>query len=280
MDAEVTGPRRTTTTDIEIGLLLEAIYLRFHYDFRSYSMASLKRRIAAALPKLGCATISALQERILHEPTTLGVLLQFLTVQVSDMFRDPPFFRVFRERIVPELETYPSLKVWVAGCSTGEEVYSLAITLAEKGLSERALIYATDINPDALAKAEAGVFDLGRIAVFQDNYRLAGGKRPLSDYYTDAYGGAAFSRSLRSSVVFSDHSLATDNVFAEVQVVWCRNVLIYFDRALQERAIALFAGSLCRRGFLGLGPRETLRFSTYATAFRDYAAEERWYQRW
>jgi chemotaxis protein methyltransferase CheR len=280
MDAEVIEePMTGTTADIEMRLLLEAIYLRFHYDFRSYSRASLKRRIAASLPRLGCASISALQERLLHEPAVLGALLQFLTVQVSDMFRDPAFFRVLRERISPELETYPSLKVWVAGCSTGEEVYSLAITLAETRLLERTLIYATDINPDALARAEAGVFELDRVAAFDANYRMSGGKRDLSDYYTEAYGGAVFSRSLRSNVVFSDHSLATDNVFAEVQVVACRNVLIYFDGSLQDRAVGLFADSLCRRGFLGLGAKETLRFSGRSASFRDCAEEERWYQR-
>ena len=267
------------TTEIEVRLLLEAIYLQYHYDFRSYSMASLKRRIAAALPKLGCVTISALQERVLHDPDTLSALLQFLTVQVSDMFRDPPFFRALREQIVPELETYPSLKVWIAGCSSGEEVYSWAITLADVGLLDRTILYATDINPDALAKAEAGLYPLDRVATFSENYRLSGGKRSLSEYYTAAYGSAAFSRSLRSRVVFSDHSLATDNVFAEVQVVSCRNVLIYFERPLQDRAIKLFADSLCRRGFLGLGAGESLKLTTHAAAFRDCAAKEKWYQR-
>ncbi len=266
--------------EIEIHLLFEAIYLRFHYDFRGYSMASLKRRIAAALPALGCATISALQERVLHEPSTMSELLQFLTVQVSDMFRDPPFFRALREHVVPELETYPSLKVWIAGCSSGEEVYSWAITLAEVGLLDRTILYATDINPDALAKAEAGVYPLDRVATFSENYRLAGGKKSLSEYYTAAYGSAVFSRSLRSRVVFSDHSLATDNVFAEVQVVSCRNVLIYFDRPLQNRAVGLFADALCRRGFLGLGARESLKFTSHAAEFRESVAKEKWYQRW
>jgi chemotaxis protein methyltransferase CheR len=285
MDAQVSERERELEMaqelpeEIEVRLLLEAIYLRFHYDFRSYAMASLKRRIGAALAGLGCATISALQERLLHDPATLSALLQFLTVQVSDMFRDPSFFRALREKLVPELETYPSLKVWVAGCSTGEEVYSLAITLAEAGLLERTTIYATDINPDALAKAEAGVYAVERVATFSENYRLAGGRRSLSDYYTAAYGGAALSRSLRTRIVFSDHSLATDNVFAEVQLVSCRNVLIYFDRALQERALGLFAGALCRRGLLGLGAGETLLFSQRGSVFREYVPGEKWYQR-
>ena len=151
------------SSDIELALLLEAIYLRFHYDFRHYSKVSMKRRIAAALPKLGCPTISALQERVLHEPATLPALLNFLTVQVSDMFRDPPFFRALREHVAAELETYPSLKIWVAGCSTGEEVYSLAITLAETKLLERTILYATDINPEALKQAQTGVYRLDRM---------------------------------------------------------------------------------------------------------------------
>lgn len=268
-----------SVTDIEVRLLLEAIYLRYHYDFRSYSMASLKRRVAAAQVMMSCPTVSSLQEKILHHPEALGALLQFLTVQVSDMFRDPAFFKVFRERVVPELETYPSIKIWIAGCSSGEEVYSMAITLVETGLLERTIIYATDINPEALAKAEAGVYPIERIQSFSENYRRAGGTRSLADYYTAAYGNAAFSRALRSRVVFSDHSLATDHVFAEMQVVSCRNVLIYFEKTLQDRAIALFRDSLCRRGFFGLGSRETLQFSPHAPSFRDYDPKERWYQR-
>jgi chemotaxis protein methyltransferase CheR len=268
-----------SATDIELRLLLDALYLRFHYDFRGYAMASLRRRVGAALPALGCATISALQDKVIHDSATLSALLQFLTVQVSDMFRDPAFFRAVREQLVPEFETYPSIKVWIAGCSSGEEVYSWAITLSEAGLLERTLLYATDINPGALAKAEAGLYPLDRVAAFSANYRLAGGKGSLSEYYTAAYGAAAFSRSLRSRVVFSDHSLASDNVFAEVQVVSCRNVLIYFDRPLQDRALGLFADSLCRRGFLGIGARESLQFSSHSVRFRDYAAKERWFQR-
>ncbi len=272
--------REPGPVDIEVRLLLEAIYLRYHYDFRSYAMASVKRRVLSALQPLGCETVSALQEKVLHHPEELNRLLQFLTVQVSDMFRDPSWYRAFIEKVVPELATYPSLKLWVAGCSSGEEVYSLAICLSEAGLLERSIIYATDINPDALQRAEAGVYAIDRVQTFSENYRAAGGKRTLSDYYLAAYGNAAFSRLLRARVVFSDHSLATDNVFAEVQVVTCRNVLIYFDRALQDRAVGLFEGALCRRGFLGLGARETLQFSPHAHKFRELTSRERWYQRW
>jgi len=272
-------PRAISPVEIEIRLLLEAIYLRFHYDFRSYSMASLKRRVAVALTQLDCKTVSALQEKILHDPQVFSQLLQYLTVQVSEMFRDPSFYKTFREKIIPELKTYPSLKLWVAGCSTGEEVYSLAITLREEGLLDKTLLYATDINPDALAKAEAGMYGLDRLASFTENHRLAGGKGSLSEYYIARYGNAVFDRSLRQNIVFSDHSLATDNVFAEVQVVTCRNVLIYFDRALQTRAFELFRNTLCRRGFLGLGSRETLQFSTHATSFSEVSRPDRWYQR-
>jgi chemotaxis protein methyltransferase CheR len=265
--------------DIELRLLLEAIYLRFHYDFRGYALASLKRRLDRALPAFGCATLSGLQEKLLHEPDTFGSLLPYLTVQVSDMFRDPPYYKALRERVVPELRTYPSLKVWVAGCSTGEEVYSLAILLREEGLLDRTIIYATDINAESLRRAEAGVYGIERLAAFADNHRLSGAPCSLSTYYTAAYGSAAFDRTLRARVVFSDHSLATDEVFAEVQLVSCRNVLIYFDSGLQARAVGLFRGALCRRGFLGLGAKETLRFSPHAGAFAEFAPDERWYQK-
>ncbi|MDF2694715.1 MAG: Chemotaxis protein methyltransferase CheR [Labilithrix sp.] len=265
--------------DIELRLLLEAIFLRFHYDFRSYSMASLRRRITAALSAMGCETVSALQEKVLHHPETFSQLLQYLTVQVSDMFRDPSFFRVFRQHIVPELATYPSPRIWVAGASTGEEVYTLAIILAEEGLLDRTLIYATDINPEAIAKARSGVYALDRVATFAANHRESGGKVPFDEYYTAAYGHAAFDRRLRERVVFSDHSLATDSVFAEVQVVTCRNVLIYFDRPLQDRAVALFRDALSRRGFLGLGAMESLQLSSHAGAFEPFAQEQRWYRR-
>lgn len=261
--------------DIELRLLVEAIYLRYHYDFRAYSEASLKRRLRAAMIKFGCETLSQLQDRVLHDPSMFTDLLDFLTVQVSEMFRDPAYFRALREKVVPILRTYPSLKLWVAGCSTGEEVYSLAILLREEGLLSRSLIYATDINEQALRKAEAGVYDVERIAGFTDNHRRSGARASLSDYYTAAYGRAVFDKSLRRHIVFSDHSLATDSVFAEVHLVSCRNVLIYFDRELQNRVIGLFAESLCRKGFLGIGSKESLRFSPNGAAFGDFERDDR-----
>ncbi|MFO0663729.1 MAG: CheR family methyltransferase [Polyangiaceae bacterium] len=268
-----------TPEEIELRLLLDAIYLRYHYDFRQYSMTSLARRVQTALVHFTCGTISQLQDLILHDARAFTSLLQYLTVQVSEMFRDPPFFRALREKVVPILATYPSLRLWVAGCSAGEEVYSFAILLREEGLLDRATIYATDINPLALEKAEAGIYPIDRIPLFTENHRASGGKGSLSQYYSANYGSAIFDRSLRSRIVFSDHSLATDNVFAEMHLVSCRNVLIYFDRTLQERALGVMAEALVRRGFLGLGPKETLRFSAQKDSFDTFLEAERWYRK-
>lgn len=266
--------------DIEIQLLLEALYQRYHYDFRHYARASIKRRLKQACDRFGFETFSILQERLLHDSTILPSLLDYLTVQVSEMFRDPTYFRAIRDKVVPHLQTYPSLKVWVAGCSSGEELYSLTILFREEGLEQRTLFYATDINQDALRKAEAGIFGLDRMRLFTENHRRSGGKSSLSDYYKAAYGRASFDKSLRQNVVFSDHSLATDAVFAEMHLISCRNVLIYFDRPLQDRALALFKDSLARKGFLGLGAKESLRFSNQASSFIDFVREEKLYQRW
>jgi len=270
-----------TDTDfaIELQLLLDAIYLKYHYDFRGYAVASLRRRLRVAMNRFGCATLSQLQDKVVHDGTTFPALLDLLTVPVSDMFRDPSYFRALRERVVPLLRTYPSLKVWVAGCSTGEEAYSLAILLAEEKLLARTLIYATDINAQTLQKAEAGVYEVERLPGFTENHRRSGARSSLSNYYTAAYGRAVVDKTLKRHIVFSDHSLATDTVFAEVQLVSCRNVLIYFNRALQDRAIGLFHDALCRKGFLGLGAKESLRFSSHADAFVDLVREDRIFQK-
>ena len=267
------------TEDIEIRLLLEAIFQKYHYDFRGYAMASVKRRLNQAREHFNCRSYSMLQDQVLHEPAMLPSLLAYLTVQVSEMFRDPLYFRAIRENVVPHLRTYPSLKVWIAGCSTGEELYSFAILFREEGLLERTMFYATDINPDALKKAENGVYDIDRIRLFSENHRLSGGKTSLSDYYTAAYGAVSFDKSLRKNAVFSDHSLATDAVFAETHLVSCRNVLIYFNKDLQDRAVGLFSQSLTRKGFLGLGAKETLRFSALADSFTEFSRDERLYQK-
>ncbi len=271
--------RTEKVEDIEIRLLLEALFLTYHYDFRSYAMASIKRRLIQARQALGFPTFSAMQESVLHEPEMLPQLLRYLTVQVSEMFRDPGYFKAIRETVIPHLRTYPSLKVWIAGCSGGEELYSMVILFREEGLEERTLFYATDISPEALATAEAGVYALDRVQLFTENHRKSGGRSSLSDYYQAAYDRVSFDKSLRRNVVFSDHSLVTDAVFAEMHLISCRNVLIYFDRPLQDHAIGLFKESLARKGFLGLGSKESLRFSRYADTFADFSREEKIYQR-
>jgi len=271
-------PRRSEF-DIELKLLLDAVYLKYQHDFRHYSTASLRRRIEQAMERYETPTLSQLQSRVLREPELFSDMLQYFTVQVSEMFRDPSYFLALRQKVVPMLATYPYVKVWVAGCSTGEEAWSMAIMLREEGLLERTLIYATDINPRALATAQAGIYALDRVAQFSTSYLQAGGKASLSQYYTAAYGNAIFDKSLKSQIVFSDHSLATDNVFSEVELVSCRNVLIYFDRELQARAIKLFHDALAPRGFLGIGSKETLRFSPHAAAFEEYVGPERIYRK-
>jgi chemotaxis protein methyltransferase CheR len=265
--------------DLEIGLLLEALYQRYHYDFRPYARASIKRRLVQARSQLGFASFSAMQESLLHDEQTLPRLLNYLTVQVSEMFRDPAYYKALRERVIPHLRTYPSLKVWVAGCSNGEELYSLSILFREEGLGARTIFYATDINPDALRAAQAGIYPLDQIKKYTANHQKSGARTSLSDYYTADYGHAVFDKTLRSQVVFSDHSLVTDAVFAEMHLISCRNVLIYFDRELQDRAIGLFRDSLARKGFLGLGSKESLRFSRHAAAFADFDTAEKIYQR-
>lgn len=265
--------------DIEIRLLVEAVRLRYGHDFRDYAPASMKRRVLQAQQRMGASSISALQASVLHEPEAFAQLLQYLTVPVSEMFRDPPYFMALREHVLPVLRTYPSIKIWVAGCSTGEEPYSLAILLQEEGLLERTILYATDINHASLDKARQGIFALDAMQAFTRNYQRAGGKRSFSDYYTAAYGGALFDKSLRGAITFADHSLATDAVFSETQLVSCRNVLIYFNRRLQDRALGLFHESLGHRGFLGLGTKETLDFSGYADRFETVCRPERIYRK-
>jgi chemotaxis protein methyltransferase CheR len=254
-------------TELELDLFLEAFYRRYRHDFRRYARPTLRRRLLQALEHFGCQSLSLLQHLVLRDPNKAAEMLGYLTVQVSDLFRDPTYYLALRQRVLPVLATYPSLKIWVAGCGAGEELYSLAILLEEEGLLRRTLLYATDVNQEALRRAELGVYALDRARAFSENYQLGGGKASLSDYYTSAYDGIVFERRLRENVVFSDHSLATDSVFAEVQLVCCRNVLIYFDAELKERAVALFRDSLVRKGFLALGARENLRSTSSAEDF-------------
>ena len=266
---------RASVSESELHLLMDAIYNTYSYDFRNYSGASQKRRILQAMTHFECPTVGTLQTMVLKDATLFMELLQYLTIPVSEMFRDPAFFLALRQQVLPVLQTYPSLKIWVAGCSTGEEVYSLAILLREEGLLEKSLIYATDINPMALDKAKRGIFPLGSIKGHTANYQQSGGQQPFSDYYSSAYDAAIFDPTLRTNVTFSDHSLATDSVFSETQLVLCRNVLIYFNKPLQNRALGLFHESLSHRGFMGLGSKESIEFSACAGHFEPLDRQAR-----
>ncbi len=279
MDAALDDRAFAAHEAIELDLLLEAIHRHHHYDFRGYSRASLQRRVDRAMRRFGLDSLSQLQHHILREPKVFNELMGFLTIQVSELFRDPHYYKALREHVVPHLRTWPSLKVWIAGCANGEEFYSLAILFREEGLEDRTLFYCTDISPAALEKAEAGIYDVERIPQFTENHRRSGGKSSLSDYYTAAYGAAVFDKSLRRRAVFAEHNLASDEVFSEMQLISSRNVLIYFDRELQDRAIGLFGDSLVRGGFLGLGSKETLRFSSQSAAFDDFDEREKLYRR-
>ena len=279
MDAALEDRAFAAHEAIELDLLLEAIHRHHHYDFRGYSRASLQRRVDRAMRRFGLDSLSQLQHHILREPKVFNELMGFLTIQVSELFRDPLYYKALREQVVPHLRTWPSLKVWIAGCANGEEFYSLAILVREEGLEDRTLFYCTDISPAALEKAEAGIYDVERIPQFTENHRRSGGKSSLSDYYTAAYGAAVFDKSLRRRAVFAEHNLASDEVFSEMQLISSRNVLIYFDRELQDRAIGLFGDSLVRGGFLGLGSKETLRFSSQSAAFDDFDEREKLYRR-
>ena len=243
---------------IEVDLLLEAVYRRYSYDFRGYARASLRRRLWRRAHEEGVRTLSGLQDRVLHDPEVMDRLLRDLSINVTEMFRDPGFFKAVRENVVPILRTYPYARVWNAGCSTGEETYSLAIILAEAGLLDRVRIYATDMNDDVLATARAGAFPMDRMDAYQANYERAGGEGPLSRYFTVTGGQAVFARSLVDGAVFAQHNLAQDGAFNDFHLIVCRNVLIYFARPLQERVHELFLTSLVRFGVLALGHKESV----------------------
>jgi chemotaxis protein methyltransferase CheR len=260
---------------IEIELLLEGIYRQYGFDFRSYAYASIRRRLWKRVHAEGLSSISELQALVLHDAPAMERLLLDLSVSVTAMFRDPSFYRAFRDVVVPLLRTYPFVRIWHAGCSTGEEVYSTAIVLEEEGLLDRSRIYATDINEAVLQIARAGIFPLNRMQEYTENYIRAGGTRSFSEYYTAKYDGALFSPSLTRNTVFSQHNLVTDRSFSEFHVVFCRNVLIYFDRELQNRVHTLFYDSLVTFGILALGSKESLRFSQYEDCYEKLDSKEK-----
>jgi chemotaxis protein methyltransferase CheR len=260
---------------IEIELLLEGIFRHYGFDFRAYAYASIRRRLWKRVEEEGLASVSALQERVLHEPEMMEKLLLDLSINVTSMFRDPGFYVAFREHVVPLLRTYPFIRIWHAGCSTGEEVYSMAMLLREEGLYDRSRIYATDINEVVLKRAKAGIFPLERMQEYTDNYMRAGGKRSFSEYYTAKYGGALFDQSLTKNVVFSQHNLVTDRSFSEFNVILCRNVLIYFDKTLQSKVHSLFYDSLAMFGVLVLGSKETPRFMAHEECYEQMAPPQK-----
>jgi len=264
---------------IEVELLLEGVFRHYGFDFRSYAYASIRRRLWKRVEGEELRTISALQARILHEPEAMERLLLDLSVNVTAMFRDPSFYKEFRERVAPLLRTYPFIRIWHAGCSTGEEVFSMAILLEEEGLYERARLYATDINDVVLQRARQGIFPLDRMQEYTENYLRAGGKRSFSEYYTAKYDGAIFSPSLTRNIVFSQHNLVTDRSFSEFHVIFCRNVLIYFDKTLQDRVHSLFYDSLVMFGILALGSKESLKFSQYEPCYEKVSPTEKLYRK-
>jgi chemotaxis protein methyltransferase CheR len=265
--------------DIEIDLLLEGVFRFYGFDFREYSRGSLRRRLWRRAELEGVGSISALQDLVLHDAAVMEHLLLDLSINVTAMFRDPTFYRVLREVVVPQLRTYPFLRIWNAGCATGEETYSIAILLREAGLYERSRIYATDINEAVLAQARQGLFPLEKMQEYTENYLASGGERAFSEYYTAAYEHAQFDRALGENIVFAQHNLVSDRSFNEFQVIVCRNVMIYFDKPLQDRVHRLFYDSLTHLGILALGHKETISFTPHEPDFEVLDAEERVYRR-
>lgn len=269
---------RDRLEDLEIRLLLDAIASRYGYDLREYAGPSIRRRVHAALSRSGCPNLGELQHRVLHDRRAFFRMLDDLTVRVSDMFRDPAFFLVFRGRVLPHLRSYPVINVWHCGAASGEEAYATAIVLEEEGLYDRAQIYATDLSATALRQAEEGVYPAQHLEKFRENYAAAGGKASFDRYCTHAYGAVGMHPSLRRNILFFQHDLVSDQVFAEMQVVFCRNVLIYFGADLRGRALRKIAGSLCHGGFLCLGTSEPLAWSGGGSPFVEFSRDHRIYR--
>jgi len=264
---------------IEIELLLEGIFRHYGFDFRAYAFSSVRRRLHRRVELEGLSSISALQARVLHDPPAMERLLLDLTVHATAMFRDPSFFLAFRAKVVPLLRTYPFIRIWHAGCSTGEEVYSMAILLREEGLYDRSRVYATDLNEVVLQRAKEGIYPLAKMQEYTTNYLRAGGQRSFSEYYTAKYDGALFAPALTENVVFSQHNLVTDRSFSEFNVILCRNVMIYFDKDLRNRVLGLFHESLVTFGVLALGRKETLKFSDHEGRYELLDGAERLYRK-
>jgi chemotaxis protein methyltransferase CheR len=253
--------------NIEMQLLMEAIFLRYGYDFRNYSKAHIRRRVLHHLSMSMIPNVTLLQDRILRDRDFFSNFLDDLSINVTEMFRDPDFYKSLKYNVIPKLKTYAYFKIWHAGCATGEEVYSLAILLKEEGLLDRCQVYATDFNQKVLETAKEGVYQKSEIEQYEKNYQLSGGAGKLSDYYKSRYGSVIFDKNLSSRIVFADHNLVTDNVFAEVNLILCRNVMIYFEKSLQDHVIGLFYKSLVPGGILCLGTKESIKFSGHENLF-------------
>ncbi|SHM71621.1 CheR family methyltransferase [Flavobacterium xanthum] len=263
------------TSDLEISLLLEAIYRKYGYDFREYSQAHIRRRILNRMALSGFEDIAQMQSMVLNNVPFASELLQDLSITVTEMFRDPAFYRSLREKVIPILKTYPFIKIWHAGCATGEEAYSMAILLQEEGLYDRTTIYATDFNQLALNRAKEGIFSNKLIKEYTSNYQLSGGKESFSSYYTSHYDNVIMNQSLKKNIVWANHNLVTDSIFAEVHLILCRNVLIYFDQNLQNKVQTLFYNSLINGGILSLGSKESIRFTDYFEHYSELDLKQR-----
>lgn len=271
--------RKSVIENIEIDLLLEATYRFYGYDFRSYARASIERRIRQFRSSSGCASVSEMIPKVLHDEEFASRLIRYFSIAVTEIFRDPSVYHAIREKVIPLLKTWPHCKIWHAGCATGEEVYSLAIVLKEEGLYDRATIYATDFNDEALDRAREGIYEMGKMQEATRNYQQAGGKGSFSEYYHARYKAAAMDNSLKERVVFSSHNLVSDSVFGEIHLIFCRNVLIYFNRDLQNRALGLFTDSLVHGGFLCLGTKEDLRFTDFKDQYEVVDDKARIYKK-
>lgn len=267
--------RNEDNSELEISLLLEAVYQKYGCDFRQYSKAHIRRRIMNRMRLSGLEDVSQIQSRVLKDETFANELLQDLSITVTEMFRDQDFYRALRENVIPILKTYPFIKIWHAGCATGEEAYSMAIILQEEGLYDRTTIYATDFNQGALNRAKEGIFSNKMMAEYTTNYQLSGGKECFSNYYTSSYDNVIMNQSLKKNIVWANHNLVTDGVFAEVHLILCRNVLIYFDANLQNKVQKLFYDSLISGGILCLGSKEGLRFSDYSEKYSESDKKQR-----
>jgi chemotaxis protein methyltransferase CheR len=264
---------------VEIELLLQGLYSWCGYDFRNYSFSSIKRRIWHRIHAEKLSTVTGLLEKVLHDPACLKRLIADFSINVTEMFRDPLFFLSFREHVVPILRTYPSIRIWHAGCSTGEEVYSMSMLLREEGIYEKTRIYATDINAEVLKVAKAGVYPVGNMRKYTNNYISAGGKKAFSDYYNVTNSGIKFHSNLTKNVVFAQHNLVTDQSFNEFHVILCRNVLIYFDKSLQKKVHSLFYDSLGTFGILGLGDKETIAYTDVADCYESIDISQKLYRK-